>query len=274
MFPGQHQPFSRHSHRRTALRPVGTGVKPSASLQRQAGPIQPLTLPTSMNLGQGFVLMNWVRDLQSNECNRQKNTFAQQMATASVWGVHQLQGVEGNTGEVPEGVKEVPRGDIPGTGSWCPMGACQWEMQDGCFRLKNNMSKCTTHWERWEQNFNFSCNCNKPSMDGPEGSLPFWWGWETKVESPSRNNGGTSCPREVLQHGSHDPSWFLMISYKRGYKPFLQRAGLGYVQHPTDRFTLILVTELYPFINPTCIEHLWCTMPRASGPKVTFFTGV
>lgn len=62
------------------------------------------------------------------------------------WCLYRVPGVKGTTVEGQEGVREDLWRRWTRTGFWCQIEVCQWEMQEGCFRLKCNMSKCTTAW--------------------------------------------------------------------------------------------------------------------------------
>lgn len=234
------------------------GMKPSSPLQKQTGPIQLINLSNKSSFRAEASLkirslMNAV-ETKTHLPNRWLRLLSDACTKCKGW--------KGIQDRCQRGSEKTHRGGVPGTESWCQMQVWRWEMKDGCFRLKNNMSNCTMVWRfrelGWERRITSCFAILINHWVGQKWAfLPD--GIEDQGWVSTQKNGGTSCLRENLQHGSHDPSRSLMISYKWNAQ---ERDSQGIV-------ALSLDTELYPFIRPKFIEHLWCTMLRTSGSKVT-----
>lgn len=207
------------------------------------------------------------------------------MAKASVWYLHQLQGVRERTVEVPEAV----RADSPRKCSWnwvlmsdggLPMGNARWVSQTE--KLHEHLhSALKVQEEIGSRITSFLAIATKLLWVGQIWTCLPGGSGGTKAESPLKNTGGTSCPSRKLKHGKHDPSWFLMISFKHGHRPFLYRARLGQVICSMKRFTRhrgpwsnhralsIYSSNIYWAPTLYCAKGKWL-----KSNWCTFFTGV
>lgn len=75
--------------------------------------------------------------------------------------------------------EQVHGGDVPGTGSRYQMGFWQRETQGGCFKLKNNMSKCTMNQRlmkelAWESRIMIAWQLQQTLSGRARSSPPSW----------------------------------------------------------------------------------------------------
>lgn len=117
-------------------------MKPSAHLQKQSSPVQPINPSNRHSLrkgaGLGICSLMSIIDAKTYLANRWPKLLFDIYTNCKGW--------EKGQSRCQRRSEQIHQGNVPGTGSWCQMGVCQWEMQDECLRLKSYMSTCTVPW--------------------------------------------------------------------------------------------------------------------------------